>query len=152
MALQQRLQKVFDYKKGFLYRKGSEKPSGWLDRDGYYLVYFEGSTHRANRLIWAYHNGETSLEIDHRNNDRDDNSIENLREATRQQNNQNRSIHADNKSGYKGVVENANGSFTAYIDIDGMTKNLGTFKTPKKASIEYQLKATEVHGEFKADK
>lgn len=145
------IDRKFSYKKGLFYYKdgvNKGKAAGWLDKDGYINVYFSGKTYRLNRLVWIYFNGDTKAEIDHIDGDRLNNSIENLREATRTENNINRTLHSDNKTGYKGVVE-YEGKFVAYTKVAGKTKNIGTFETAKLASEAYEEFTKELHGEFK---
>ena len=71
---------------------------------GYRQGSLKGKRYKEHRLIWLYHYGEWPKEcIDHINGIRDDNRIENLREATNQQNQFNRKSEKDSSSQYKGV-------------------------------------------------
>jgi hypothetical protein len=63
----------------------------------------DGVVYTLHRLIFIYHHGYAPKIIDHINNDRSDNRIENLREATQQQNCLNRKLHKNNTSGVKNV-------------------------------------------------
>lgn len=59
---------------------------------------------RAHIVAWAIFYGYVPhLEIDHKNGDRSDNRIENLRMATPRQNRRNMKKRSDNKSGFCGV-------------------------------------------------
>jgi hypothetical protein len=150
-SIKEQVDKKYYYKKGlFYYREGGnkDKAAGWQDKDGYLVLYLNGKNIRLNRLVWMYFKGDTEAEIDHIDGDRLNNELHNLREASRTENNINRSIHADNKSGFKGVVE-YEGKFKAYTKVDGMTKNLGTFNTAKEASNAYEAFTSEIHGDFK---
>lgn len=58
---------------------------------------------RAHRVIWCMVNGDWPEQIDHINQDRSDNRIENLRVASREQNARNCRISSRNRSGRIGV-------------------------------------------------
>src|SRR5436190_3052678 len=78
--------------------------AGTSSPDGYRRIFINGKPYLAHRLAWFYIFGEwPETEIDHKNTDHGDNSISNLRKATRSQNEGNKSRRADNTSGYKGV-------------------------------------------------
>jgi hypothetical protein len=131
-------------------KNGSRKgeTAGWKDKDGYIQLYFQGKTISLHKLVFMYFNDrEPDGFLDHKNGDRTDCRPCNLREATREENNQNRSKHEDNQTGFKGVVPYGE-KFRAYIKIDGVTKNLGTFETAEEAGKAYQKVAKEAHGEF----
>ena len=96
-----------------------------------------------------YHYGFYPETLDHRNNDRLDNSIDNLRPATYQQNNRNASLAKSNTSGVKGV------SYCKQTDrwkaaIRTGTKNLtvGRFDSIKEAEKAIIQKRKEIHGNY----
>lgn len=72
---------------------------------GYLVTSVRKKLYVAHRLIWAYVHGVwPKNDIDHINGNRADNRIENLREATRAENLQNRTVrNKNNTSGYPGV-------------------------------------------------
>lgn len=75
--------------------------------NGYLKGKLSGHHLYAHRVIWALHIGSLPTNhIDHANGDRSDNRIENLREATRSENQRNRKIPANNSSGALGVSWN----------------------------------------------
>ena len=77
---------------------------GCCNSEGYIFGGLRGKYYSEHRLIWLYHCGKWPKEcIDHINGVRDDNRIENLREATNQQNQFNRKSEKDSSSQYKGV-------------------------------------------------
>jgi hypothetical protein len=100
-------------------------------------------------IIWAMYNNEWKSNIDHRNRDSLDDRIDNLRLATRNQQQYNQGIRSNNKSGFKGVswVQKCQ-KWHASIQINGKSKNLGYFDDPAKASEAYLKAATDLHGEF----
>jgi hypothetical protein len=91
---------------------------------------------------------DPSVDVDHINNDQLDNRRENLRICSHQQNCQNRGMHRDNKTAYKGVTQRGK-VFVAQIQpMNGKHKWIGTFKTAKEAAHAYDAVAREHHGQF----
>ena len=75
-----------------------------INNKGYKIVGFKGTNYLVHRVAWFLAKGEQPpKEIDHINNDKLDNRIENLRGVTRNQNQHNSKIYKNNKSGVKGV-------------------------------------------------
>ena len=102
-----------------------------------------------HRLIM---NAEDNEEIDHVKTGfkyRSDNRKQNLRKATRSENQFNTSIKSNNTSGYKGVSYNKKSKkWYAEIQCDKNRLHLGSFDTAKEASLAYKSKARELHKEF----
>lgn len=73
----------------------------------------------------------------------------NLRHATRRQNNTNRSLRKDSRSGLKGAfpVHNRPG-YTSLIQVDGKRVYLGYFATAEEAHAAYCAASAELHKEF----
>lgn len=89
------------------------------------------------------------MEVDHINGNPLDNRKENLRLATRAQNNQNRKMHKRNAVGFKGVVAARKpGRFIGYIHTKEKKVHLGTFGSAEDAARAYNTAATEEYGEF----
>lgn len=126
------------------------KVAGHVDRSGYRKIMVKGFNFRAHRLCWLIHYGtEPDGEIDHINGIKDDNRIENLREATRSQNCMNMKLRSDNASGFKGVYWREHAKrFTASIWKDGKRKSLGYFNTAEQAHEAYVQASACAHGEF----
>jgi hypothetical protein len=85
--------------------------------------------------------------VDHIDRDVYNNRIENLRLATRQQNNSNRGKVLGELP--KGVVR-VGSKYRARIFYAGKNHSLGTFKTAEGAAQAYRAKALEVNGEYAA--
>ena len=81
------------------------KVAGRADKNGYVsITVYPIKTHcLAHRLAWIYIYGVTPIELDHKNKNRSDNAITNLREIGHQGNAMNYSINKTNTSGVNGV-------------------------------------------------
>ena len=116
----------------------------------YYCVNLrrEGIRHSlaAHTIIFIIMTGkhpETTL--DHINGNGLDNRWCNLRSASHSQQALNRNIRRDNSSGYRGVsLEKSTGLYRAYVDHNGVRKNLGKFKSKHDAARAYNEYATTV--------
>lgn len=87
--------------------------------------------------------------IDHRNGNKLDNRIENLRPATKSENGMNCKNRKNNTTGFKGVTFfKKSKCFQAFITVDRKQKYLGSFPTAKEAHVAYCAAATELHGAF----
>jgi hypothetical protein len=91
------------------------------------------------------------LEVDHINRNTLDNRTKNLRFATKSQNQCNRSIQKNNRSGFKGVsFDSKNNKWQAHICFNKKRKNLGRFNTKQEAYSAYCKASAELHGEFQS--
>lgn len=109
---QARVKELFNYVDGRLvanksisHRKQGSN-AGWIDSNGYRRVKIEGKCYLTHRLIWLWHGNELPQFLDHIDNDPTNNRIENLRIATRRENNSNVKLRSNNTSGAKGVAWN----------------------------------------------
>jgi hypothetical protein len=123
------------------------KSAGSLNSKGYWVLDFCGREVRAHRVIFALTYGRWPVgEVDHRNQSKADNDIENLREATRAQNQQNRGANRNSASGLKGVSwSKLNKRWHVTIKVDGHSIHRGSFNT-KEAALQASLAAqAELH-------
>ena len=103
----------------------------------------------SHRMIYFLHHGVLPCEVDHIDGNPLNNSIPNLRSATRSQNNMNKRSHKGSSSKYLGVaLVNANKKWRADISVDGKSKYLGIFTDEQDAANAYNTAAIEFHGEF----
>jgi hypothetical protein len=121
--------------------------------DGYWYVSLQccGKQHckKIHRLVAIAFilNPDNKSEVDHKDNCRTNNSVDNLRWATHKENMAN--LKARGKSGVKGVCYVARyNKYVAQIQIDGIHKNLGYFDTIDAAGDAYKAAAVERFGEF----
>ncbi len=117
---------------------------------GYRLIGVDGYLFLAHRLAWLYMHGEfPRASIDHADRNRTNNSINNLREATKSQNAFNSPSRSTSKSGFKGVSWcSKTMKWRATATINGKQKSLGRHKELSNAVSAYNKFAEENHREF----
>lgn len=101
-----------------------------------------------HRLIVGATDGEL---VDHRNGDGLDNRRANLRTCTHTQNMQNRKVHSNNRSGFKGVYLHKHkgpNCWYAQLKVNGKRVHVGAFLTAEEAARAYDEAAIKHHGEF----
>ena len=138
----------FHHRSGF--RAG--RKAGCVKRDGYVLIGVNGTRYAAHRLAWLHHYGEHApIGIDHRDRDRTNNRIDNLRLATDSQNQHNRVVQKNSSTGIKGVTYwKPTGKWWARIKVKGNRLSLGHYATIEDAASAYRKAALQYHGEFAA--
>jgi hypothetical protein len=109
--------------------------------DGYVKTYHKGRHWRLHQLLVGSH-------YDHINQDKLDNTRENLRPCTQRQNNAN--VQTRGESGYKNVSRDktTKNSWKASISVDGKMVHLGNFENPHFAALAVDLWLVDIHGEF----
>lgn len=113
--------------------------AGGKDKNGYRCIKINGRMYKAHRLAWLYVYGEwPANEIDHIDGNPGNNSINNLRSATRAENRQNLSIKAKNKSGIRGVYwHKQHSKWCVQIKVNHKAKHVGLFDDLQEASAAY---------------
>jgi hypothetical protein len=118
--------------------------------NGYVNIAVHRKKYFAHRLAWLYVYEKWPLKIDHRDMNKQNNAIGNLREATTSQNDANRGAQKNNKLGLKGVRERIRGvnRYEARIAKDGVQVVVGYFPTAEQAHAAYLIAARQLYGEF----
>jgi hypothetical protein len=115
--------------------------AGGVMSHGYRHIRVFGHIYKAHRLAWFYVHGEwPAKSLDHADLNRDNNSIANLREATRPENAANSKARTNNTSGFKGVsfMGGYKRKWVAQInDETGKRRVIGRFETPELAHVAY---------------
>lgn len=160
MSLPDNLKNSVEYDRengGLLWKKPPKRKSqligrrvGNYDKDGYRRFCFKKKMYRVARVVWFIHNGKWPENlIDHINRVKDDDRIENLREADHKQNAANKFAKSNTRHGYKGIsYHKRDRKWQALIEADGKSKFLGYFQTPEDAHFAYCKEAKRRHGEF----
>lgn len=126
-------------------RAGSVNPAGYVvlrvgrPRDRLY---------QAHRIAWLITHGRwPAVEIDHVNGVKDDNRLDNLREATIVENNYNNGGYRGDRT-LKGAYQNESGNWYAAIRQGKKLRYLGLFESEAAAHGAYCSAAIVVAGEF----
>ena len=154
-------EQYLQYNDGILYWKFREnsskqwntkfvnKKAGWKSSTGYTVIEILGKRYPAHRIIFCMFNGFLPEEVDHINNDRTDNRIENLRAATSLTNKYNSLTPKHNTSGIKGVsLHKPTGKWRCSMSINNKTKQIFGFATKELAQEFMELWRETVHGTF----
>jgi hypothetical protein len=146
---------IFEYRDGNLYWKKAISKKTKIGKiagskcNDYKRVAFHGQEHYVHRIIFAMHNGFMPKFVDHIDNNKSNNRIENLRQATWSENQWNHKIRANNKSGVKGVSwVSRDKLWKAQCFVNGINNQLGHYKDleeAKKVVIEFRQQN---HGNF----
>lgn len=120
------------------------------DFKGYRRIQIFRKRYLAHRVAWAIYTGKWPAEqIDHINGDRSDNRIANLREASRAENNRNKSSSAGSTSQYVGVSWcNKNLKWKVGIWHTGKQHHIGYFQSEVDAASAYDREAQVRKGMF----
>lgn len=119
-------------------------------RDKFYAmawIYAPGTPRRGVLLHRHILGASPDVQVDHADLDGLNCRRNNLRAATRAQNQWNTSKRAGNSSGFKGVFRHGN-KWRARISFDGKQRHLGIFDTAEKAHEAVIQAAAQNHGDF----
>lgn len=124
--------------------------AGSRHNEGYVSIKVDGKQFLAHRLAWLHvHGSWPSTKLDHKNRNRADNRLENLRPASNNQNSYNAATPRTNTSGTKGVHWHAPyGKWVARVRAEGREIFLGAFKDKADAVKIVEAARNEFHKEF----
>ena len=107
--------------------------AGSLDDAGYRVICIQvaGVRHflKAHRVMWALYHDTVPVALDHKDRNRDNNYIENLRPSNAQHNTLNKGKYANNKTGMSGVKLRESGNY----QVQHRCKSYGTYPTYEQA-------------------
>ena len=130
-------------------RKKNNKKAGTINGDGYIHIGIDHKYYKEHRLIYFLFNGYFPDVIDHKDGNKQNNSIDNLRSCTKSENSLNAKGKKHCKSGYKGVTyEKRYDTYVAGITINRKRKYIGSYKEPIRAAFAYNQYAEVYHKEF----
>jgi hypothetical protein len=153
MLTQAHANELFRYEDGKLLRRiqrGSrevDKPVGSPCTDGRLQVKIATKMYYVHRLIYLMHHGEVPEFVDHADGDHTNNRIENLRPASRAENNRNAKLRKDNKYGVKGVALHK-GRWIARLRVDGKAVHVGSYGSMEAAAAAVSEARERLHGPF----
>lgn len=132
---------------GYKIKAGSVAGSKY---SGYVHIKIAGRNFRAHRLVWLYTYGVWPENLlDHIDGNGFNNRLDNLRQATRTENNRNKSMYSNNKSGVKGVFWcNTRNAWRVRLRLDGTQVHLGFFDDIDEAKIVADRFREDNHKEF----
>ena len=138
------------------------KEAGYINRHGYRLIRIRLKGKRwiitASHIAWLIHTGgwpSEAKEIDHKDGNRSNDSIANLRLATRSQQLANSSPKPH--KGYPDLplgvtINKLTDKYIARIRINNKVTNLGSFDCCSQAGDAYRTAAVRLHGDFSITK
>lgn len=127
--------------------KNGEIAGSLHKQTGYNYIVIDQKKYKVHRIAWLLHHGEWPKDaIDHIDGNRSNNRLDNLREATYTQNQQNRSLDARNKSGYTGVSwDKGHQKWIAKICFKRRQRTIGVFSNVEDAAKAYATAKAELH-------
>lgn len=128
----------------------ANKVAGYLREDlGYFVIKVEGYNEQLHRMIYLWHYGILPPVVDHKDGDKTNNRIDNLRAATQHTNGLNTRRSKVNKSGVKGVHwHKRDCKWVAQVKIAGKTCSLGYFEDIREAERAVVTARKLHHGDF----
>ena len=120
-------------------KKAGQKAGSICKNNDYSRIKFGKKSKLSHRVAWFLYYGKWPKNfIDHINGIKNDNKIENLREATRRQNSLNKKIHRDGQLiGAHYDKHKYKKKWIAKMSINGKSKFLGSYATKEEAHKRY---------------
>jgi len=155
MITQELVKNLFEYRDGELFwkiTKGGQKignKAGSFSKCGYFYIQINNKQFRIHRIIYLMFYGKMPEFVDHKDGNKLNNKIENLRPATRSQNGFNRFLQKNNLSGYKNVIwiKNRN-RWRVEFRINKKLHTSSLFKNINDAILEAEKMRQQYHNQF----
>ena len=155
MTMYDTLHDLFEYRDNNLYRKKQpknqvdiSKPAGSINNTGYRVIKIKGKNYQAHRLIYQMFNEQWDItdtshdnSIDHKDRDKLNNNIDNLRVATSSQN-------GANSGGSNVYWHEASGKWRVQVMLNYKSRSGGYFVNKEDAIAKAIQMRDELHGEF----
>ena len=145
----------FLYNNGCLFYKKSKQritigqQAGWKNADGYYKIKINNVIYALHRVIFYYHSGFMPKVVDHINQNKSDNRIENLRATNQSWNTIYSKKNTKNTSGYKNISwHKPSEKWWIRIFVDGKRRSFGLFENLQDAVKVAKETRIKHHGEF----
>ena len=155
---QAQLKELFDYDASGTFarrRNGKIVVQNLSKGQRYVRISVNGKPRTLHRIVFCWHHGYFPKVIDHINNDRFDNRIENLREATQANNCLNRKHHKNSSSPYKNVyLQSApkdaswERNWVVQVTVNGKPKYFGSYNDIEFANLVAIEVRDKYHGAF----
>ena len=153
------IEDYLEYKEGKVFWKkdrGSQlvkgKEAGYTHQ-GYRRIRFGKKQYLAHHIVWYLHHGYFPIMLDHKNNDKGDNRIENLREADYSSNKMNTPVYKNSSSGIKGLMFCSKyQKWLARISVKNKRIHLGYFEDKELAELVLLEARSKYHGVFANNK
>lgn len=137
------------WKKSPMSRIMAGSVAGNVDCKGYWRLRLKGKDYLAHRVVYALFNGCMPEFIDHVDTNRKNNKINNLRSVNASQNQFNRKLNKNNRSGIKGIFrDEKRDEWVATIWKGSKIAFSGRFKSKKEASEALIINRRMLHGEY----
>ena len=146
---------LFEYKDGELlwknpcHKNNLGKPVGYNNGNNYKKVTINKKQFYVHRIVYFMHHGYLPKIIDHIDNNKSNNSIHNLREATCAQNLLNRPTKKINQSGYRNVYFNKiRKKWNVRVKANGKLYCLGAYEDLELAGLVAEEARQKYQGDF----
>lgn len=146
---QKLLQELFTYSDGLLVHKTTGEVFGKIYDSGYRVGRLCGKNYKNANLVYLYHkNILPNYCLDHKDRNKSNDKIDNLREATRTQNMWNVGSFGG-RSAYKGVnYQKDKGKWRARYKDHGKRFHVGYYDTEEEAAKAYDVATAVLHQQY----
>jgi len=144
---------TFNWKKKISRKNMVGNNAGGKNSMGYITIGISGDIYYAHRLAYLWVYGYMPKSVDHKDGDRSNNRIANLRPCTMSQNILNSKLAKNNTSGFKGAYwSEAAQKWEASYQHNGKKNYIGLFDTPKDAGAAYLNAVKKIEPDFVREK